>query len=121
MPDTSNAEIQPVPPVSGTAAVQPVRPVRPEPFVGQPDQHEAAPDGHEVAAITGGNLPHAYAQVSIDPDTRDLVIQVRDSLTDEVIREYPSREIEAMNHYMAQYAETLARRQAAKIHDESAT
>lgn len=118
MPDTSNAQIQPVPPISGTAAVQPVRSERP---VGQPDPHEAAPRGHEVAAITGGNLPRAYAQVSIDPDTHDLVIQVRNSLTDEVIRQYPSREIEAMNHYMAQYVETLARRVAAKLHDEAAT
>lgn len=112
MPDTSDVQIQPVPPVGGTAAVQPVRLDRP---VAPADPHAAAPHGREVAAITGGNLPRAYAQVSIDPDTRDLVIQVRDSITDKVISQYPSREIEAMNHYMRQYAETLARRQAAKL------
>lgn len=116
MPDSNARQIQPVPRVGGTAVVQPVRR---DAHVAPPDPHRAAPRGHEVAAITGGGLPRAYAQITVNPDTRDMVIEIRDSVTDQVIRQYPSREIEAMNRYMQQYADTVARRQAAKPHDGS--
>lgn len=116
MSDISDVHIQPVPPVGGTVAVQPVRHDRP---AAQPDQNSAAPHGREVAAITGGGLARAYAQITISQDTHDMVIEVRDAVTDEIINQYPSREIEAMNRYIQQYAETLARRRAAQLHDGS--
>lgn len=116
MSDISDVQIQPVPPVGGPAAIQRVRHDRPAP---QPDPHAAAPRGREVAAMTGGGLPRAYAQITISHDTHDMVIEVRDAVTDQVIRQYPSREVEEMNRYMQQYAETLARRRAAQNHDGS--
>ena len=94
--------------------------MRRDPQVAPPDLHLAAPRGREVAAITGGALPRAYAQITVDHDTHDVVIEVRDSVTDQVTRQYPSREIEAMDRYMQQYVETVARRQAAKPHDGTA-
>jgi uncharacterized FlaG/YvyC family protein len=67
----------------------------------------------DAAAVTGGQLSAAYAQLYVNPDTHDVVIRIRDSATDEVIREYPSSEIEHMAEFLKQYADTLARRRAA--------
>ena len=116
MSDSNDIQIQPVPSAAGPAAVQPVRRNLP---AAQPDPNSAAPHGREVAAITGGGLPRAYAQIIVNPDTRDMVIEVRDSVTNQVINQYPSSEIEAMHRYMQRYIETLARVQAARPHDGS--
>ena len=117
MSDISEVQIQPVPPVGGTAAVQSAPLDRPATL---PEQHSALPHGGAAASITGGGLPNAYAQITVNPDTHDMVIEVRDSATGQVIRQYPSREIEAMNRDIQQFMERLALRQVARIHNGSA-
>jgi uncharacterized FlaG/YvyC family protein len=66
-----------------------------------------------VGAATGGNLRPAYAQFATIPDTHDVVIRIRDATTDEVISETPSREVQAVTKYLADYAAAMARHQAA--------
>jgi hypothetical protein len=58
---------------------------------------------HDVAAITEGSLPHAYAQLVVNPDTHDVVIRIRDANTHEILSEYPSEAIEHMAKDLMQY------------------
>ena len=102
--------IQPVSPVSGAGQVQPVRP----PEHHRPSAEPRTPDTDPPAATTGGHLRAAYAQFVVDPDTRDVVVRIRDAATDEVLSELPSKEIQAMTRNLKEYAETLARRRAAQ-------
>jgi flagellar protein FliS len=71
------------------------------------------PGQADPAAVTTGQLTAAYAQLVINPDTHDVVIRVRDSATDAIIREYPSREVEHMAKFLKDYVDTAARRRAA--------
>jgi FlaG protein len=112
MDPSSDSPIGPVAPVSGA---WPVQPVRTDPTVAVPSSGSAGPG---VAAVTGGSLPASYAQFEVNPDTHDVVIRIKDALTDQVIDEYPSREIEAMAASMKQYADMLARRRVA-LHSET--
>jgi FlaG protein len=68
---------------------------------------------HDVAAITEGALPHAYAQLVVNPDTRDVVIRIRDADTHEIISEYPSEAIEHMAKDLMQYLNAVQRRRRA--------
>ena len=111
MSDARTPPVGPVPPVGGTPAVEPVRPERP-PVA--PRDPQVAAGKHDVAAITGGNLPGQYAQLVINPDTHDVVIRVLDAQTHHVIDEYPSSAVEHMAVYLKQYGEMLARRHAAQ-------
>jgi hypothetical protein len=111
MSDSQEPRIGPVPSVGGAVAVQPVRV---EPTIGASGGGSRAPRGHDVAATTGGNLRPAAAQFFVNPDTNDVVIRIKDPTTDQVISEYPSAEVEAMQKYMKQYADTLARHRAAR-------
>lgn len=110
MSDTRELPIAPAPAVVGVPGVLPVRR---EGSVGAPKQGAAEVGPQRAAAATGGNLRAAYAQFAVNPDTHDVVIRVRDSATDEVLREYPSKEVEALASYLKQYAEMLARGRAA--------
>jgi hypothetical protein len=65
------------------------------------------------AAVTSGQLSAAYAQLIVNPDTHDVVIRVRSSVTDEIIREYPTKEVEHMAKFLRDYVDTVARRRAA--------
>ena len=110
MSDTQDLRVEPTPVVGGSAAVQPVR------AEAQPAARgEARPDASRAsaAASTGGNLRAAYAQFVVDPDTHDVVVRIRDSSTNEVLSELPSREVQEMQKYLQTYAETLARHRAA--------
>jgi hypothetical protein len=102
MSDRIDSAITPVSPVSGVRPSQAVR------------SKSAEPSRADVGAITGGSLPAAYAQVVANPDTHDLVIRVRHATTDEVISEHPSREVQAMDTSLRQYAAVLARLRASK-------
>jgi hypothetical protein len=110
MSDSNNLHVEPAPHVRGADPVQPVRSDRP---VHTPGDHKAGPDGNTVAASTGGNLRAAYAQFVINPDTQDVVVRIRDSATDEVLNEMPSKQVQAMSAYLKNYTETLARHKAA--------
>jgi len=105
MSDTSRGPIEPVPPVGSSPRALPVRhPAEPPVSLPQPAHAE------DIPAATSG----AYAQFVVNPDTHDVVIRIRDSATDGIIREYPSSEIELMNKHLIEYSATLARRRAAK-------
>ena len=116
MPDSRAQQVAPVAPVNGAGAVQPVSP-----------GHAASPGGpaaqvavdHEVAASIGGNLPGAYAQFVVNEDTHDVVIRIRDSATDRVLQEYPSKQVEALAEYQRKYEQTLARYRAARLDSQA--
>jgi hypothetical protein len=71
------------------------------------------PETDEPVAATAGHLRPAYAQFVVDPETHDVSLRIRDAATDEVIRQFPSAELEAMNKAMREYARALALRHAA--------
>jgi FlaG protein len=105
MSDASRGPIEPVAPVGSSPRALPVRhPAERPTSAVKPAQAE------DVPAATAD----AYAQFVVNPDTHDVVIRIRNSSTDEIIHEYPSSEVERMNHYLIQYSAALARRRAAK-------
>jgi hypothetical protein len=108
MSDSQDFSITPVGAVGNAAPVQPVAADRPAVHA---VTHDAAPtpQRHEAAAATSGNLQPAVAQFIINPDTHDVVIRVKDPNSGQVLSEYPSQEVEAMEKYMRQYADTAAR------------
>jgi uncharacterized FlaG/YvyC family protein len=69
--------------------------------------------------VATGQLSPAYAQLVINPDTHDVVIRVRDSATDEILREYPSKEVEHMAKYLKDYVDAATRRRAAGRSEKS--
>jgi hypothetical protein len=107
----SDIRIEPPTPVSGAAAVHAVRP--PDRSSLAPGTRSPAPALSTVAATTSGGLRAAYAQFVIDPDTHDVVVRVRDSATDALIDETPSKEIQQMHKFLKDYAQTLSRRKTA--------
>jgi len=117
MPDSQHLHVEPTPPVRGVGAVQPVRSERSvgTPAVSRPE----VSDGQSVAATTGGSLRAAYAQFVVNPDTNGVVMRIKDSVTDAVLSEYPTKEVQAMSAYLQDYARTMALRRAA-IHSELA-
>jgi hypothetical protein len=101
----SDSQIQRTSPVNGVGSVRPVQP-----------QLDRAPAEHTHVSpevTTGGNLRAAYAQFIVDADTQDVVVQIRDATTNEVINELPSKEVQAMTKHLRDYAEALAKRRAA--------
>jgi hypothetical protein len=107
----SDIRIEPPTPVSGAAAVQAVRP--PDRSGVAPSYQPPAPQLSTVAASTGGRLRPAYAQFLVDPDTHDVVVRVRDTVTGALLDETPSKEIQQMHRSLRDYAQTMARRKAA--------
>ena len=112
MSDTKNLRVEPTPAVRGPA---PVKAAPPEsPAAAHVDRRPiSAPAQATPAATTGGGLRPSYAQFSVNPDTHDFVISVRDATTDQIISETPSPEVEAMSKSLQDYAAALARHQAA--------
>jgi|ERR1051326_1739518 hypothetical protein len=104
MSDLPTTPVGPVSPVGGVAPARPV--ARDAPTAG-------ATSRRDVAAVTGGSLKAAYAQIVINPDTHDVVIRVRDAVTHDVISEYPSSEIEHMARELKDYVDAIQRRHAA--------
>jgi hypothetical protein len=107
----SDIRIEPPTPVSGAAAVHAVRP--PDRSAGAPGNQRPAPALSTVVASTGGGLRAAYTQFVVDPDTHDVVVRVRDTATDALIDETPSKEIQQMHKFLKDYAQTMARRKTA--------
>ena len=105
----SDSRIEPTSPVAGVRAVRPIR----RKLGPRPAQPNSTP-----AATTGGSLRPAYSDVHVDPDTQEMVVRVRDAATDEVLSELPSKEIQAMNKHLKDYADAAARHRAA-LHNGS--
>jgi FlaG protein len=103
MSDSQFLPVGPVSPVSGAPAVR---------RVGRDARTRGAANQRDVAAVTAGSLHSAYAQLVVDPDTHDVVIRVRDATTHELIREYPSSEVQHMDKAIKDYVDALARRNA---------
>ena len=102
-----------VEPTPAVRAPAPVQPVRQEAHVVAPADRKRAPEPNTPGAITGGTLRAAYAQIAVNPDTHDVIIRIRDSATDQVISETPSKEVEAMTKYLTDYAATMGRHRTA--------
>ena len=117
MSDSQNLPIQPTPPVRSAGSVQPVRYERP---AGTPAEPRPEPGKDAAAATTGGNLRPAYAEFIVDPDSKDVVIRIKDSTTDAVLSEYPSKEVQAMTKHLRDYADVLARRRASLLNGSGA-
>jgi hypothetical protein len=111
MSDSQGHSIAPVTGVVKAPAVQAVRGQRSEALTGE--RRPATREHAAAAATTGGNLPPAYAEYVVNQDTNDVVIRIRDASTDRVINEYPSKQVQELEKYMKNYAETLARHRAA--------
>ena len=97
-------------PVRAVGRSAPVQPVQGEPISGGGAGLPAA----QPAAITGGSLPAAYAQLVLNADKEEAVIRVRDAATDAVIHEYSSDEVSAMSAQLRQYTPATVRRRAAQ-------
>lgn len=106
MSDRIDSSVGPVSPINGARPVHAVRQDE------SPTPAKAV--GLGVGATTGGSLPPAYAEFVVNSETQDIVLQVRDPRTNDILSQYPSRQVEAMTAYLKQYAATLARRQAAQ-------
>lgn len=81
------------------------------PASGSPSAAHDADEGPAVA--TAGHLRAAYSQFVIDPETHEVSVRIRDAATDQVIRQIPSAEVEAVNKALREYAQALALRHAA--------
>ena len=109
MSDTNNPRIEPTPAVRGPA---PVKAAPPESSGAVHVDRAPVPAQATPAATTGGSLRASYAQFSVNPDTHDFVISVRDATTDQVITETPSPEVEALSKSLQDYAAAVAHHQA---------
>jgi FlaG protein len=110
---TADRRIDPTTPAVGTDPVRDYMPGRPAvPAGGSPSSAHAVESDEPVAA-TAGHLRAAYTQFVVDPETHDVSVRVRDAATDEVIRQIPAAEVEAITKALRQYAQALALRHAA--------
>jgi hypothetical protein len=102
-------------PTTAAAGTEPVREYVPGKAVGPAS--DSLPRVHaesdEPVAATAGHLRAAYTQFVVDPDTHEVSVRIRDAATDEVIRQIPSAEVEAVNKALRDYAQALALRHAA--------
>jgi hypothetical protein len=107
MSGSQEVRIEPTPPVVGAGAVQPVRSAGPAAPPAEPSRNA---DRLMPAAATGGSLRPAYSQFVVNPDTNEVVLRIKDSLTDAVLNEFPSKEVQAMSKHLQDYAQAMARR-----------
>ena|SRR5215208_6699208 len=110
MSGSQEVRIEPTPPVVGAGAVQPVRSAGP---AATPAELSRNADRPTPAAATGGSLRPAYSQFVVNTDTNEVVLRIKDSLTDAVLNEFPSKEVQAMSKHLQDYAATMARRRVA--------
>jgi hypothetical protein len=100
-------------PATAAGAPAPVQPIAAHPAY-ERELREAAERARtpEPAATTGGQLRPAYAEFFVNPETESVELHIRDASTNEVIRQFPYAEVQSMNKFLRDYAETLARRRA---------
>ena len=108
MSDTQDLRIEPAAP---TGAVEPGQPAVPARRTPDPQQRQPGGDTH-VAAATGGQLRSAYAQFVVDTESHTVVVRIVDAITNRVLQELPSPEVQAVMRSLNDYAELLARRRA---------
>jgi hypothetical protein len=118
MSHSNDLRIEPLRP---SAASKPIKVAYPTPhIVPLVDAQPARPESDEpelavandAAATTGGQLPPAYTQFVVDPDTHDVILRVRDGTTNRILQELPSAELQALSRNLTEYADKLARRHA---------
>ena len=73
-------------------------------------QHQPADAAQPQAAANTGT---AYAQYIVDDKTNEVVVKIRDAITNQIIAELPSQAVQAMDKGLRDYADLLARRRAA--------
>lgn len=102
--------IEPIAPVAKTAPVIAIHPTRVVAggVDNQVQPNQVQPNPHVAESTTGGGLRAAYAQFVVNPDTNDVVIRIKDSMTNEVLRELPSPEVEAMRAHLTTYVQKLS-------------
>lgn len=111
MSDTQQLRIEPTAPVGGVRPVQPAGVERATPDV-RPEVRAVDSTRSAAAIATTGDLPAAYAQFVVDPDTQEVVVKIKDVATDRVVTELPSPAVQAMDKSLREYAEFLARHRA---------
>lgn len=102
-----------VEPTAATSPGQPVAGVGPEQPAALPPAPAKPASGLPPAATTSGQMRAAYAQFVIHPDTHDVIVRIRDAMTDEVLNEIPAPQVEEMSKFLRDYADALARRRVA--------
>lgn len=105
--------IEPVARVDKAAA--PVTPIHPTRVIGAAVDKQLQPNPQPADSSTGGGLRAAYAQFVVNPDTNDVVIRIKDSATNEVLRELPSPEVEAMRAHLNTYVQKLSQHRASHL------
>jgi FlaG protein len=110
---TADRRIDPTTAAAGTEPVRDYMPGRPAVPVNGGRSSVDALDSEAPVAATAGHLRAAYTQFVVDPETHDVSVRIRDAATDEVIRQIPAPEVEAINKVLREYAQTLALRHAA--------
>jgi hypothetical protein len=108
MSDTHS--IEPVVPVEKAAPIIAIHPIRVIGDAVETKQQQSNPQTADSS--TGGGLRAAYAQFVVNPDTNDVVIRIKDSATNEVLRELPSPEVEAMRAHINTYVQKLSQYRA---------
>lgn len=114
MSDTPELRIAAIPHTSAADPVQHAHDVRVAAAAAEraPRVETGQDEPADVAAATDGQLQNAYAQFVFDPHTGEVVVRIRDTATDRVLDELPSREMQALSRNLREYAEMLARRAA---------
>ena len=85
----------------------------PEGEVAQKQPHRDKDANPQGASFGGNGLPSTYAQYVVNQDTHQVQIRILDAKTDEVIREVPSDEVEALTKELQSYAQLVSKRQQA--------
>jgi hypothetical protein len=110
---TPDRRIDPTTAAVGTEPVRDYMPGRPAVVANGGRSSVQAVEREDRVAATAGHLRAAYTQFVVDPETHDVSVRIRDAATDEVIRQIPAAEVEAINKVLRQYAQALALRHAA--------
>jgi hypothetical protein len=108
MSDTQDLRIEPAAPTGVVEATRPELPERRPSDAPEPQPEVERP----VAAATEGQMRNAYAEFVVDSETHNVVVRIRDAVTDRVLQELPGPEVQRVMRSLNDYAELLARRRA---------
>lgn len=110
MSDTHSVE-----PVASVDKTPPVNPIHPARLISEGVEKQLRPNPQAADTSTGGGLRAAYAQFVVNPETHDVVIRIKDSATNEILRELPSAEVEAMRAHINSYVQKLSQFRASHV------
>jgi FlaG protein len=109
----SNPQDLRIEPVAPSGHAEPVHAAPRTPEALKPAEPPKLPAPQDVSVVSEGQLRSAYAEFLLDPQTHDVVVRIRDAATGRVLDELPSKEVQAVQKAMAEYAEKMARHRAA--------